>query len=314
MLNRLALMAILSGGLTACGPAANSTPAEKPAAAQAASKPVDGPKMTIKSVKLADGFYMLTGPGGNIGVSSGEDGLFVIDDKFDRFGEEIIIRLREISDGPIRYVLNTHYHGDHTGANAKMKSTGAVVTAHENVRTRMGITFDNKLFGRPVKATAPEQWPMLTYSENATFYFNGQTVRAIHTPSSHTDGDTIVYFEQGDILHMGDNFFNGNFPYIDIDSGGSLQGMIASHNKALSMVGDNTKIIPGHGPLAAKSDLIKTRDVLKDVMTRVQARIDQGQNLEAMLADNPLKGMGRDGWFINEETMGRIAFRSLTER
>jgi len=174
------------------------------------------------------GFYMLLGPGGNIGVSVGEDGVFVIDDKFSRFADQIVEQIRAITDAPIRYVINTHYHGDHSGANAEMKESGAIIVAHENVRKRMGMSFENKAFGQTVQATDPKLWPDITYSENATFHFNGQTVHAIHTPNAHTDGDSILFFEEANVLHMGDNFFFGLFPYIDVDGGGSLSGMIAS--------------------------------------------------------------------------------------
>jgi len=256
------LLSAATIGLVACG--AETTSAQstkikaKPKTNMAAAQT---PKQDITTQDLGGGFYMLLGPGGNIGVSVGDDGVFVIDDKFSRFADQIVGQIRAITDAPIRYVVNTHYHGDHSGANAEMKDTGAVVVAHENVRKRMGMSFENKAFGRMVEATDEKLWPDLTYSENATFHFNGQTVHAIHTPNAHTDGDSILYFEEANILHMGDNFFFGLFPYIDVDGGGSLSGMIASHGKALELINDETKVIPGHGPLAVKSDLIKTQDM-----------------------------------------------------
>ncbi len=289
-----------------------STPKHVTSTAQAQTTVAPEPKISIQD--LGDGFFVLVGPGGNIGVSSGPDGLFVIDDKFDDSGAEIITRLKEISDQPIRYVLNTHYHGDHSGSNHTLKAAGAIIVAHENVRSRMGKTFDNKLFGGTVKAVSADKWPTLTYSEDASFYINGQTVTAMHTPAAHTDGDSIIYFEQGDVLHMGDNFFNGMFPYIDIDAGGSLQGMIASHDKALALAGENTKIIPGHGPLANKADLMKTRDILRDVESRVQKRINNGENLYTIIESNILSDLKQYAKFIDEKNMIKIAHRSLTER
>lgn len=272
------------------------------------------PAKNIKSETLGGGFYMLTGPGGNIGVSTGEDGVFVIDDKFDRFGEEIIDVIKTLSDQPIRFVVNTHYHGDHTGSNSKLKTTGATVVAHENVRARMGISFENKLFGRTIEATDPEQWPDLTFSENATFHMNDHTAKVIHTPNAHTDGDAIIYFVEANILHMGDNYFNGIFPYIDVDSGGSLQGMIASHQVALDLINDDTQVIPGHGALATKNDLKIAQTLLIDVQSRVKERINAGEDLETIIAAKPLADFSKFSSFINEDNMVRIAYASLADK
>jgi len=266
---------------------------------------------TIKAVPLTDNFYILTGPGGNIGVSIGDDGVFVIDDKFARFGEEIIDVIKTLSDKPIRFVVNTHFHGDHTGANEILKTTGATVVAHDNVRARMGTSFQNKLFNRTIEATDPEQWPDVTFSENATFHMNGQTVRVIHTPHAHTDGDTIVYFEEANILHMGDNFFNGLFPFIDVDSGGHIQGMINAHQMALDLINDETQIIPGHGPLAVKNDLKTAQNLLIDVQSRVKREFDKGVDLEEIIAAKPLADYSQYSKFIDEEKMIRIAYASL---
>ena len=309
MLKKL-LFGTLAISLTACGAETTSAQATK-TETKAATKTAEAPKQDITTQELGDGFYMLLGPGGNIGVSVGDDGVFVIDDKFARFGDQIIGQIRAITDAPIRYVINTHYHGDHTGANVEMKDTGAVVVAHENVRKRMGMTFENKAFGRTIQATDAKLWPDLTYSENATFHFNGQTVHALHTPSAHTDGDSILYFEDANILHMGDNFFFGMFPYIDVDGGGSLSGMIASHQKALDLINDETKIIPGHGPLAVKSDLIKTQEMLKAIEKRVKDQIARGASLEDIIKKDILADYAEFSSFIDKDTMIKIAHRSI---
>jgi len=307
MFNKL-LLGVAAISLTACG--AETTSAQ---AAKTETKAAEAPKQEITTQELGGGFYMLLGPGGNIGVSVGDDGVFVIDDKFARFGDQIIGQIRAITDAPIRYVINTHYHGDHSGANAEMKETGAVIVAHDNVRTRMGRSFENKAFGHTVEATDPALWPDVTYSENATFHFNGQTVHAIHTPSAHTDGDSILYFEEANILHMGDNFFFGLFPYIDVDGGGSLAGMIASHSKALELVNDDTKIIPGHGPLAVKADLIKTQDMLKEVEKRVREEVKRGASLEDILSKDIIADYAEYSSFIDKDTMVKIAHRSILQ-
>lgn len=307
--------------LTACG-ADSSTAADQSQEKPASTSPAKDstvklsetapPKKDITTQKLSEGMYMLLGPGGNIGVSVGEDGVFVIDDKFARFADQIIGQIKGITDAPIRYVINTHYHGDHSGANAQMKAAGATIMAHENVRKRMGMTFENKTFGRTTKAVDESLWPTVTFSEKATLHFNGQTVTAIHTPRAHTDGDSIIYFKEANILHMGDNFFNGLFPYIDIDGGGSLQGMITSHDVALSLIDDATTIIPGHGPLATKADLRKTQEILKDIQNRVQEQITKGATLEEILEQDLLKDLSRYSSFIDTNNMVRIAHRSLT--
>ena len=310
MLKRMLLSAaviILAG----CGAETTSAQSNN-TEAKAETKAVQAPKQDITTQDLGDGFYMLLGPGGNIGVSVGDDGVFVIDDKFSRFADQIIGQIRAITDAPIRYVINTHFHGDHSGANAEMKDTGAVVVAHENVRKRMGTSFENKAFGRTIKATDAKLWPDLTYSENATFHFNGQTVHAIHTPSAHTDGDSILYFEEANILHMGDNFFFGLFPYIDVDGGGSLSGMIASHDKALGLINDDTKVIPGHGSLATKADLIKTQEILITVKERVNVEITRGATLDDMLKKDILADYAEYSSFIDKDNMVKIAHRSLT--
>lgn len=265
----------------------------------------------IKTEKISDGLYRLTGPGGNIGVSVGDDGVFVIDDKFARFGDQIIAQIAAITDQPIKYVINTHYHGDHTGANAKMKDVGATIVAHDNVRKRMGMTFDNKLWGSTVKAVGEDKWPTLTFSDTSTFHFNGEAVKVVHTPHAHTDGDSIVYFTSSNVLHMGDNYFNGMFPYVDIDGGGSLQGMIAALTKGLEMSDDDTKIIPGHGDMATKADMTATRDKLVEILSRVKAAKKDGKSKDDMLKDGLLSDMSSMAAFIDEDKMIRIAYRSL---
>ena len=313
MLRKIVLSSIVLA-LTACN-ADSRAEAQSKSAANSDKAPAQTQtvKKDITTEALGDNMYMLLGPGGNIGVSVGDDGVFIIDDKFARFADQIISEIKGVTDQPIRYVVNTHYHGDHSGANAQMKEVGATIMAHDNVRKRMGLTFENTAFGRTVKATDPSLWPTLTFSQTATLHFNGQTVTIIHTPSAHTDGDSIIYFKKANVLHMGDNFFNGMFPYIDIDGGGSLQGMIDSHQIGLSMIDDETKIIPGHGPLAKKADLEKTQQLLKDIQNRVKTEISKGASLEEILKKDLLKDLSSYEAFINAENMTKFAHRSLTQ-
>jgi len=287
---------------------AEPKPAEQTAAAETAEAPK---KPNITSQDLGGGFYMLLGPGGNVGVSTGDDGVYMIDDKFQRFGQEIIDVVATLSDKPITYVLNTHHHGDHSGANVEMKAVGATVVAHDNVRTRMGKTYMIEAFGRQQEARDPALWPTLTFSEEMTLWFNGDEVRAIHTPASHTDGDSIVHFAKANIIHLGDNYFRGMLPFVDVDSGGTLQGMISAQQIAFDLADANTKIIPGHGPLSDKAALGESIKRLQAIHDRVKARKEAGDSLADIIAADPLADMTELESFIKKPDIIRAAWRSL---
>ncbi len=267
----------------------------------------------VVTTDLGGGIYMLTGQGGNIGVSAGDDGLVVVDDQFASMAPKIMAALAALSDKNVRFLINTHYHGDHTGGNVQMHEHGADIIAHDNVRVRLSTPTENKLWGRTVEPVAEAAWPVLTYSSTSNIHLNGGKIEMIHIPNAHTDGDSLVYFSPANVLHMGDNFFNGMLPYIDVDGGGSVDGMIAAHDKALAMSDENTKIIPGHGPLATKADLQKTRDILVDMRALIQSRIDKGESLEALLESNPLEKYEEYASFITPKLMAQIIFRSLTD-
>jgi len=292
--------------LAACSQAETTANAEPQAAAtETPAKP------NITSKDLGNGFHVLFGPGGNIGVSTGDDGVYMIDDKFSRFGQEIIDVVATLSDKPITYVLNTHHHGDHTGANVEMKEVGATIVAHDNVRERMGISYQNRAFGREQAARDAALWPTLTFSDELTLWFNGDEVRAIHIASAHTDGDSIVHFVGSNIIHLGDNYFRGMLPFVDVDSGGSLQGMIKAQETAYDLANDETTIIPGHGPLSTKADLGESIARLKAIHDRVKARQDAGESLEAIIAADPLADMTELESFIKKDAMITAAWRSL---
>jgi len=299
------LMIAACSGAEPVADASEPKPAPQQAAAEAPAKP------NITSQKLSDSVYMLLGPGGNIGVSIGDDGVYMIDDKFARFGQEIIDVVAGLTDKPITYVLNTHHHGDHSGANAEMKSIGATIVAHNNVRTRMGISYMNKAFGREQAARDVSLWPTLTFTDELTLWFNGDEVRAIHTPASHTDGDSIVHFVQANIVHLGDNYFRGMLPFVDVDSGGTLQGMINAQQIAYDLADADTQIIPGHGALASKSDLGGSIKRLQAVHDRVKARKDAGETLQAIIAADPLADMTELEAFIKKPALITATWRSL---
>ena len=270
--------------------------------------PADG----LRTESIGNNLYVIFGPGGNVGVSVGDDGVLLIDDKFEKNADGILAQVKGLSDAPLRYVLNTHYHGDHTGSNAQMAAAGATLVGHVNVRNRMGMTFENKTFGRTTQAVDESLWPTQTYAANDTMTFNGLVVNMLHTPAAHTDGDSIVHFVNANTIHMGDNFFNGFFPYIDVDAGGSVKGMIASHDFALSLADDETRIIPGHGPISSKADLQAARDMLQTVHDRVAARIKAGDSLDTILESNILQDLAKYASFIDETSMVRITHRSIT--
>ncbi len=273
----------------------------------------DFSSVEIKTTPLGDGVYMLEGAGGNIGLSVGEDGAFVIDDQFAPLSAKIMAAIADVTDQQVEFVLNTHYHGDHTGGNEAFGKSGAHIVAHDNVRKRL-IEGRAQADGSRSPSAPKDALPVITFSHSMSFHWNGRDIRVWHPDPSHTDGDAIIFFKDANIVHMGDVFFNGGYPYIDLDSGGDMDGYIAAHEKVLSKVDDETKLIPGHGPLATREDLQNTVNMLKDVRTRVQALIDDGMDEAEIVAADPLADLNA-AWgqgYINGERMTRTAYRSLT--
>ena len=267
--------------------------------------------VTIKSTEVGDGVYMLEGAGGNLGLVTGADGAFLIDDQFAPLTEKITTAIAAVSDSPVEFVVNTHWHGDHTGGNENFGKSGAHIVAHENVRKRLATGL--KVGERDTPPAPAEALPVITFGHEVTFHWNGRKIEARHFENAHTDGDAIIFIDDGAIIHMGDVFMNGFFAYIDLDSGGNIEGYIAAHAAVLAEAPDNAVIIPGHGPLATKADLQRTHDMLVTVRDRVQALIDEGKDEEATVAANPLKDLEKD-WangFMSADRMTRIAYNSL---
>ncbi len=238
----------------------------------------DFSKVEIKTEQVTDSIYVLYGAGGNIGVSVGDDGIFLIDDQFAPLSEKILAAIRELSGKPIRFVINTHWHGDHTGGNENLGREGATIMAHENVRRRLSTEQSIPAFNRTFDPAPAGALPQVTYDEGVTLHLNGEHARVMHVPNAHTDGDSFIHFEEANVLHTGDLFFNGFFPFIDAWSGGSIDGVIAAADAMLAIADDNTKIIPGHGPLASKADLIAYREMLQTVSDRVGQGISDGKS------------------------------------
>ncbi len=265
----------------------------------------------ITETHLTDQVYMLEGSGGNIGLIIGEDGALLIDDQFAPLAEKIKAKVAELNDGPIVYVANTHWHGDHTGSNEIFGSEGATIIAHKNVRQRMSTAYTRG--DRIIPASPQAALPVITYGEDLQLYFSGVELHAIHVDNAHTDGDAIIWMPKENVLHMGDCFFNKRFPYIDLNSGGSVNGAIDAVSAALLLVDANTKIIPGHGPLANKADLEQYLRMLKDIRTRVNAFITMGKSLEDIDTSIVVEGYEELAWaFINEERIVEIFYTSLS--
>ena len=283
--------------------------ASLPAAAQQ-----DFSKVDIKTEKLAEGVWMLTGAGGNIGVSAGADGVFLVDDQYAPLTDKIKAAVAAISDKPIRFVLNTHWHGDHVGGNENLGKTGAVIVAQDNVRKRMSQEQFIKAFNSKVPSSPAAALPLVTFVDSISFHVNGDDVDAFHVPPAHTDGDAIVYFRKANVLHMGDTFFNGLYPFVDLSTGGSIAGMIGACDRGLSMGDASTKVIPGHGPSGNKADLKAFRDMLAASRDAVAPLVKAGKTLDDVKAAKPTAALD-EKWgkgFLKPDVWVSIVYADLS--
>ncbi len=258
----------------------------------------------IKINKFTESIYMLVGQGGNIGVFVGEDGVFMIDDQFAPLTPKILSAIRTITEKPVKYLINTHFHGDHTGGNENIFNEGAVIVSHENVRKRMSAN-----------QSAKEALPVVTFTDDIMFHLNGDDVLISHVHNAHTDGDAIIYFTNNNVIHTGDTYFNGKFPFIDTKSGGSINGYIAAVEKVLLLADDQTKIIPGHREASNKAELKVFYNMLVTIRDRIQAEIDKGKTLEEVTANSSLteeynEQYGED-WFIKGDSMRATVYKCL---
>jgi len=269
----------------------------------------------ITLVPVTSGVYMLQGAGGNIGLSVGSDDAFMIDDQYAALTPRIRAAIATVTNKPVRFLVNTHWHGDHSGGNQNMAAAGSILVAHENVRRRMSTEQFNELFKSRTAPSPSAALPVITFSDEISFFVNGDTIRVSHVRNAHTDGDAVITFRRANVVHMGDNFFNGAYPFIDLSSGGSLDGVIATSRRVLDMSTADTRIIPGHGPLASRADLQRYHDMLADVRARLVPYAARKAPLADVLAARPLATYDA-GWgkgFMKPDVFLTIAYTSLTQ-
>jgi glyoxylase-like metal-dependent hydrolase (beta-lactamase superfamily II) len=271
----------------------------------------------IQTIKAADGIYMLTGKGGNIGLAVGADGVFLIDDQFAPLTEKIQAAITQVSDKPVKFVLNTHWHPDHTGGNENLGSSGAVIVAHDNVRKRLSVDSFIEMFNMQSSAMAPVGLPVITFGDAVTFHLNGDEILVRHVMNAHTDGDAIVHFKHANVIHAGDTYFSGMYPFIDMAHGGSNDGYIKAIDQVLALADEKSVIIPGHGPISNKQELTAWRDMLKIIIDRIRAMVEDDASLEQIQASMPTRAFDEKygGGFINNETfVNTVAASSTTRR
>ena len=245
----------------------------------------------INAIPVSDNIYMLTGQGGNIGLFLGEDGTFIIDDQFAPLTEKILAAIKSVGGDTPRFLINTHFHGDHTGGNENLGNAGTLIVSHDKVRERLVAGSYIKEFGMNSPPANKAALPVLTFSEDMHFHINGDSVNAVHVPSAHTDGDSIIYFKKANVVHAGDIFFNGFYPFIDAANGGSLRGTIAAVDAMLAATDSKSKIIPGHGPLADKAQLQAYRDMLSIAYARLLKLKNDGVSVEDAVIQDPLSDL-----------------------
>ena len=275
-----------------------------------ASLAQDFDAIKIKTIKLSESIYMLEGSGGNIGVCIGEDGTFIIDDQFAPLTEKITAAIEKITPKPVQFLINTHWHFDHTDGNENFGSAGAIIVSHENSRKRMERDEVIALVGTEQKAYSRDGLPKITFKESMSFHYNGETINIYHIGRAHTDGDAIIHFVESNVLHMGDVFVRYVFPFIDEPNGGNINGMIKTLDKAAELANKLTQIIPGHGQVSNRKDLLDYRKMLVTIRNRIKIQIEKGKTLKQIIASNPTQDYeGSD--FVTKDDFVKIVYDSI---
>jgi glyoxylase-like metal-dependent hydrolase (beta-lactamase superfamily II) len=266
---------------------------------------------SVETTSIRDGLYLLKGRGGNVLASVGEDGVLVVDSDYGNMQPAYLDSVKTLGAHSVRFLVNTHWHGDHTGGNTAWGESGSVILAHDNVRLRLSTRQENKLFDRVTEPSPAAAWPLVTYGDSLALHLNGQTVEVQHYPDGHTDGDSIVYFAEADVVHMGDHFFKDRFPFVDMASGGTVGGFVDNIAAVLQRVGDSTVIVPGHGGLANRVDLQRYFKMLTTTRSEVEAMKARGMDLAAIQAQGlDARWESWGGGFIKEERWISFLFTS----
>ena len=289
--------------------------------ALASAQDQDFAKVQIKVTKVSGNLYMLEGSGGNIAASVGEDGIVIVDDQYAPLADKIAAALKSlgVTDKPVRFVINTHYHGDHTGGNLPFATAGSTVIAQDSVRKRLetgGRAGNGGSLSMDMKAAPKGALPIITFDHDVTVHLNGEDIRALHFPAGHTDGDAIVFFPKASVVHMGDDFVRYGYPYIDVTAGGSVQGMIAACEKVAAVLPADVKVIPGHGQIATLGDVRDYATMLKATSAAVQAALKSGKTVDQMKKDKILAAWDKkySGDFVTSDVFIETLYNSLTNQ
>ena len=272
----------------------------------------DFSKVQMKATKVAGNVYMLEGAGGNIGVSVGDDGLLIVDDQFAPLADKIRAALKGIADKKLKFILNTHWHGDHTGGNVAFGAEATII-AHDNVRKRLAT--EQKVLGNTTPASPKEALPVITFDQSLSVHFNGEDIRAIHFPHGHTDGDSVIFFSASNVVHLGDDFFAGRFPFVDLDSGGSVDGLIKNIGELVNKIPPTAKLIPGHGPISTLDDLKSYHRMLQQTTDIVRGKIAAGKTLDQIKSEGlPDEWKPWGEGFIKTDRWIETIYKSLTAK
>jgi len=275
-------------------------------------------KLQVGAEKLAEKLYMLwdSGGKGNTVVLTGDDGVLMVDTKVENAVDALCAKIAELSAKPIRFAIITHWHFDHIGGNEKIAKSGATIIAHENVRKHMGIEHDMKILNAKVPPAPEIARPLVTFKKEITFHLNGETVKVLHVEPGHTDGDAVIYFQNANVIHMGDLYFEGLYPFIGIYSGGSINSMIKVINQILPMIDDNTKVVPGHGPLSNKAQLQKYVSMLTTIRDNVSRLMQEGNPMEKVVAAKPTQAFD-EKWgngFLSPDKFAELVYMDLSPK
>lgn len=279
-----------------------------------ATAQTDFSKVQIKATKVAGNVYMLEGAGGNIGVSVGDDGILIVDDQFAPLADKIRAALKGVADKKLRFILNTHWHGDHTGGNVAF-GPEATIIAHDNVRKRLATEQKSEVFKSTTPASPKEALPVITFDQSLSVHFNGEDIRAIHYPKGHTDGDSVIFFSSSNVVHLGDDFFAGRFPFVDLESGGTVEGLTKNIGEIITKIPDGAKLIPGHGPISTIDDLKNYHRMLQQTSEVVRQKISAGKTLDQIKTEGlPAEWTPWGTGFIKTDRWLETIYKSLTAK